>query len=249
MSGRRRRLALFPAILGLGSSVAFAGHPMMTEDTGTQGTNNLELELGFDWSRRAGDRNFLFQPQLSWGAAETLDLIVQPSWIIDHSGAGTERGFGDTNLDVKWRFYERAPWSFAIRAGVSAPTAGNGLGLRNDTFVPHAILVASRDFARFRLDLNVGYGRAADDPSQRGDLYHFSAAVTVETAQYLFLVLDTSVDSNPDRAGKSFAAVMLFGIIYTVYPGLDVDAGFRGRLNGTGPTQQWLAGITFRWAS
>jgi len=57
------------------------------------------------------------------------------------------------------------------------------------------------------------------------------------------------VDSNPERnEGKSFAAVTLVGVIYTIRPGLDVDAGFRGRLNRTGPAQQWLLGITFRGA-
>ncbi|HUI61640.1 MAG TPA: transporter [Steroidobacteraceae bacterium] len=249
MSRRRSRAALFAVIFGLVGSAAFAGHPMLSEDTGTQGRDNVELELGYDWSRQAGDHSFLFQPQLSWGASTTLDLIVQPSWIIDHAKGGTARGSGDTNLDAKWRFYGSAPWSLGIRAGVSAPTARDDLGLQHDRFLPHAMLVATGDFTPFTLDANLGYGRAPADASQRGDLYHFSAAVTVESGQRLFFILDTSVDSNPDRdAGKTFAAVTLLGIIYTVRPGLDVDVGFRGRLNGTGPAQQWLVGITFRGA-
>jgi len=44
------------------------------------------------------------------------------------------------------------------------------------------------------------------------------------------------------------AAVLLIGTIYTIHPGLDVDVGFRTRLNGTGAAQQWLMGITFRGA-
>ena len=229
--------------------MAFAGHPMLTEDTGTQGKNNFELELGYDWTPEASDRNFLFQPQLSWGASTTLDLIVQPSWIIDYSGVNTERGLGDTNLDAKWRFYEGAPWSLAIRAGVSAPTAQDSLGLPHDRFLPHAVLIATGDFSPFTLNANLGYGRAPDDPSQRGDLYHVSAAVTVQSARQLLLILELSVDTNPDRTGKTFAAVSQLGISYAVHPGLDVDAGFRGRINGAGPAQQWLVGITFRWGS
>jgi len=248
LSRRRSRAAPPLLILGVGSAAAWAGHPMLSEDTGTQGKHNFELEVGYAWSRQAGDRNVLLQPQLSWGASTTLDLIVQPSWIIDQAGDASERGFGDTNLDAKWRFYGSAPWSLAIRAGLSAPTARDDLGLRHDRLSPHAILVATGDFTPFTLDANVGYGRAPADASQRGDLYHFSAAITVESAQHLFLILDTSVDSNPDRTDKSFAAVSLLGVIYTVRPGLDVDAGFRGRLNATGPAQQWLLGITFRGA-
>src|SRR5690349_4529248 len=78
---------------------ARAGHPMLTEDTGTQGSGNAELELGFSWASDAGNRYFVFQPQLSFGATPTLDLIVQPSWLSnDFGGGGNVSGYGDTNL-------------------------------------------------------------------------------------------------------------------------------------------------------
>ena len=163
--------------------------------------------------------------------------------------AGTDRRLGDTNLDAKWRFFGRAPWSLGVRAGVSAPTADDDLALRHDRFSPHAILIATGDFTPFTIDANPGYARVPADARQRGDLYHLSAAVTVESAQRLFFVLDTALDSNPDRtADKSFAAAVLFGTIYTVHPGLDVDVGFRTGLNAAGPAQQWLLGITLRGA-
>src|SRR5215468_4174853 len=120
---------------------------MLSEDTGTQGAGNYELELGSDWSREAGDRNFLFQPQLSWGFSPVLDLIVQPSWVRDQSGTGGEQGPGDTNLDFKWRFYGRAPWSLAVRSGIVVPTAEDGLGLERRSIAPHATLVVTGDFA------------------------------------------------------------------------------------------------------
>ena len=221
----------------------------MTEDTGTQGTGNLELELGFSWSRLAEHRIFQFQPQLSVGATTTVDLIIQPSWLVDQSSAGTERGFGDTNLDAKWRFFGRAPWSLAVRAGVSAPTASDDLGLHHDRFSPHAILVATGDFTPFTVDANLGYAHVPGDVSQRSDLYHLSTAVTIESQQRFFLVIETTLDSNPDRAaGKSFVALGQLATIYTVRPGLDLDVGFRARLNSTGPAQQWLLGITIRGA-
>src|SRR5215467_14473965 len=116
---------LLPTVLRATVSVALiaapldasAGHPMLTEDTGTQGTGNAELELGFSWASDEGNRSFLFQPQLSYGATPTLDLIVQPSWLdTDIVGAQPASGLGDTNLDFKWRFFGRDPYSLAIRA-------------------------------------------------------------------------------------------------------------------------------------
>lgn len=221
---------------------------MLSEDTGTQGKGNLELELGYDRSQQAGDKIFLFQPQLSVGGSTTLDLIVQPSWLVDQGDTQRLKGLGDTNLDAKWRFYGKDPWSYGVRAGFELPTAKQGLGLAHRELSPHAILVATGDFTPLTLDANIGYGRAPADPTHRGNLYHFSGAATVESAQKVFFLVDLSIDSNPDAQGGSYSAIALAGVIYTIRPGLDIDVGFRNRLNSVGPVQQYLVGITFRGA-
>jgi hypothetical protein len=233
----------------MASSAAFAGHPMLSEDTGTQGRDNFELELGYDWSRQDGDRTFLFQPQLSYGVSASLDLIAQPSWTAVHTaGGGREHGVGDTNLDAKWRFYGAAPWSLGIRAGVGVPTARDDSGLPRDRISPHAILVLTADSAPFTFNANLGIVHAPGNADRRSDLYHFSAAATFARSERLFFVLDAAVDSNSDLGGPKTQAVALAGAIYTVRPGLDIDAGYRARVNASGPVQQWLLGITFRGA-
>jgi hypothetical protein len=247
----RRRLVVSAgcAILGIMATPAYAGHPMLSEDTGTQGKGNWELELGNEWIQSSADRSFLFQPQLSYGASPTLDLIVQPSWTTaEGTPGGRVRGLGDTNLDVKWRFYGAAPWSIGIRAGLGLPTAQRGLGLPNGNVSPHAILVATADLAPFAFDVNLGCSYVPGDARQRSDQYHFSAAATYTANERLFLVLDAAADSNPDSAPGSNQAVALLGVIYTVHPGLDVDVGYRGRLGAVGPVHQWLLGITLRGA-
>src|SRR6202000_828783 len=114
----------------LTASTAYAGHPMLSEDTGTQGRGNTELELGYAWSRLDGTSSFLFQPQLSYGTSTTFDLILQPSWTrVSTPGLPQQKGLGDTNLDFKWRFYGSAPWSVGVRAGAELPTAQRELGL------------------------------------------------------------------------------------------------------------------------
>jgi hypothetical protein len=237
------------AILGVVATSAFAGHPMLSEDTGTQGKNNWELELGYAWIRSGADRSFLFQPQLSYGASPTLDLIVQPSWTTVEGTAGSGvRGLGDTNLEAKWRFYGAAPWSIGVRAGLGLPTAQHGLGLPGGNVSPHAILVATVDLTPFAFDANLGLSYVPGDARQRPDQYHFSAAATYTASERLFLVLDAAADSNPDSAPGSCQAVALLGVIYTVRAGLDLDVGYRGRVGAVGPVHQWLLGITFRGA-
>ena len=245
----RWRVALAAVILATVPGAALAAHPKLSEDTGTQGAGNFELESGFAWSHQADDRIFQFQPQLSWGASAALDLIVQPAWIATQTGGESVRGPGDTNLDVKWRFQEGEPWTLAIRAGVTVPTAQDDLGLQRGKLAPHSILIATGDFRPYTLDANVGYAHLTADASHRADLFQFSFALTVESARHLFFVLDSALDSNPDKTqGRQLAAIGLLGVIYTIRPGLDIDAGFRSRLNATGPAQQWLLGITFRGA-
>ncbi len=222
---------------------------MLSEDTGTQGRGNAELELGYAWSRVNATSIFLFQPQLSYGTSSKFDLIIQPSWTtVDAPDTGRERGLGDTNLDFKWRFYGAAPWSLGVRAGLAVPTAHGDLGLPAHKVSPHGLLVMTADFTPLTLDANLGYSRVPDYPGARPDLLHFSAAATYAANERLFFVLDTAIDSNPDSRQTTPPAVALVGLIYTARPGLDLDVGYRGRLNTAAPTRQWLLGITYRGA-
>lgn len=249
MSPHRHCARVLAALLMLRIPSAPAGHPMLSEDTGTQGSGNYELELGYDWSRLDADRSFLFQPQLSYGASATLDLIVQPSWLrnTDPSGARSQ-GLGDTNLDFKWRFFGAAPLSVGVRAGLELPTAQAGLGLPAGTVGEHAIVVATLDAAPWSVTMNAGLAHLPLSPAARSNLYHVSAATQYTLNEHLILVLESSADGNPDNAQRSCLCVALAGLIYTVRPGLDLDAGYRAPLNAVTPAQQWLLGFTLRGA-
>ncbi len=236
-------------VMAMRVPAVLAGHPMLSEDTGTQGTGNAELELGYDWSGLNGRGSLLFQPQLSYGATPALDLIVQPSWLItDVAPQGRARAFGDTNLDVKWRFYGAAPWSLGIRGGFELPTAEENLGLPHGRVAPHAILVATADYAPITLDTNLGLTHAPADPGGRSNLYHLSVAALYAHGESISFVFDAAIDTNPAATGPAYQDVALVGVIFTAHPGLDIDAGYRTRLDPVGPAQQWLVGFTFRGA-
>ena len=241
-------LALGMALAGLPPR-ARAGHPMLSEDTGTQGTGNAELELGYAWSQDDGTRSFLFQPQLSCGVTPSFDVIVQPSWLAnDDPVAGRAHGFGDSNLDVKWRFYGAAPLSLALRAGLDVATGERALGLPHGESSAHALLVATVDAQPFTLDANLGILRNPADSGLRTEVYHPSAAALFAASERLAFVLDAGADSNSDPHRREWPVVALAGAIYTVRPGLDVDIGYRAGLNAAAVAKQWLLGITYRWA-
>jgi hypothetical protein len=242
-------LALATVSALVATTAARAAHPLLTEDTLTQGAGNAELELGMSWTRVDADRFFLFQPQLSYGLLPTLDLIVQPQWLVDRTAtAGSPSGFGDTLLDAKWHFYGDPPLSFAMRAGITLPTGDQGRGFSSGKPSGHALLVTTIDAAPFTIDANAGYVRNLTVPGLRRDLYHVSAAAVFATKTSLSLVADIGFDSNPDSSRSTWPGFLLAGMIYTLQAGLDVDVGYQTRLNHAAPAQQWLLGITYRWA-
>jgi hypothetical protein len=236
-------------VVSIAASLAFAGHPMLSEDTGTQGRGNAELELGYAWSRQDATEVFLFQPQLSVGASPSLDFIIQPSYtVVQTPDRRRERGLGDTNLDFKWRFYGSAPWTVGIRAGIEAPTAHDDLGLPHHQVSGHGLLVLTGDFTPFSVDVNIGYTRVPELLGSRENLWHLSTALTYQPTERLFFVLDTGIDSNPDATRATPPLVTLLGLIYTIRPGLDLDVGLRQGLNPDAPEHQYLLGITYRGA-
>ena len=144
------------AWLALVAAPAFAAHPLQTEDTGTQGTGQVEIEDGLQRAVTAGASVATWQPQVSVGLAETVDAIVQPSWVsMRAAGTPGECGEGDANLDAKWRFAEGGAWSLAVRAGLELPTAQRGLGLPRGHAGQHALLALTWDAASTLLHLNL----------------------------------------------------------------------------------------------
>ncbi|HEY4079358.1 MAG TPA: hypothetical protein VGM81_01570 [Burkholderiaceae bacterium] len=235
------------------ASTARAAHPLQTEDTGTQGVGNFELENGLTWSRTGSARDFIYQPQVSYGLTPTVDLLGQPSWIShrDESGA-TSRAAGDTNLDAKWRFFGSAPLSLALRAGLTLATSGDGLGNPHGKVAVHGLIATTYDAAPFTVHANLGLAQAPDDSGQRTPqrthIATASAAFMWALSEQLILTVDGSTSSNPDPQRKSWAGTMLAGAIYTIKPGLDADIGWRSSLGPIAATRQWLLGLTYRFA-
>jgi len=245
-----KRVAAWVIVAGMAvDGAAFAAHPLQTEDTGTQGTGNVEFENGLLRSRAGASKTFVYQPQLSYGASPTLDLIVQPSWLTNRDeGSATVRGWGDTNLDAKWRFFGAAPLSFALRAGATLATNQRGLGLRHGEVSAHALLVATFDAAPFTLHGNLGLSRNPNGTAGRTWVRRVSAALMWAADERLTLTVDGGTESNPDPARGPWPATLLVGAIYTIRPGLDVDIGYQSSVRAAVPTREWLVGLTCRFA-
>lgn len=145
-----KKYALFFLILFI-ASPAWAAHPLLSDDTGTQGKGKFLFELNaqYDCDRDDVD-NSIFKYEgsraaatLSYGMAENVDMVVSLPYVwakVQENDVTVydEKGIGDAFLDVKWRFFEKDKFSLAIKPGITIPTGndekGLGTGLLGDIF-------------------------------------------------------------------------------------------------------------------
>jgi len=246
---RARVVASFVAVLAASAAItARAGHPLLSDDTGTQGTGHVELELGFSRATEDNLRVFEFGPQLSVGVLETVDAIVRPVWLENRStgeGAPPARGIGDTAVDFKWRFFDAAPYSLGVRAGVLIPTGSEARGLSQGKAALHAALIGQTNVGEWTLIANLGW---VQDPisGERGSLPYGTASAQWQPREDLKLSAELGTFRSPDPT-RSWQTVSRFGAIVSLTKWLDVDAGYQLRLSGDAPVRVILAGATVRW--
>lgn len=228
---------------------AFAAHPLLTEDPGTQGTGRFELELGF--SAAQGDpvfsRGYDVQPQFSAGVIQTLDFIVQGTLSgRSPQGSGSVHGPGDTAMDTKWRFLEFGKLALAVRAGIDLPTGDFDKGLSTNHVGIHAVAIAGWTEQQFSLLFNAGYLYLRQEGA-RANIGRVTAAWLTPADAPLQAFVEAAAQSNANPARSAWPAVVRAGLIYSLTNTLDLDIGYQARLNAAAPRQVVLAGATLRW--
>ena len=117
------------------SSFARAEHPFITDDTGTQGKGNWQLELQGDFLRdksTAGgveqkSKGDTYTSVLSYGILDNLDVQVGLPFVSFRTSqngvtVADESGVSDMTLELKWRFYEEGGLSLGLKPGLTLPT-------------------------------------------------------------------------------------------------------------------------------
>jgi len=247
---RLRRIAALA--LPFVTTLTYAAHPLISEDTGTQGTGNFELELGTGTSHvQGGDRILELDPQLSFGALDNLDLILRPSYLLltgnAADAAGRHHGFGTTALDFKWRAPGDGPWTFGFRGCFDLPTSQGDIAAHE--LGDHVLAMVTYLEAPLMATANVAYTHLSHDagPGARRDFVRLSAGGLYNVTDVLRLAGDFAIAQSPDASERGWPAVGLVGAILTLPWGFDVDAGYQFALNRRAPSGVWLLGATLRW--
>ncbi len=243
------------------SGAAFAAHPLITDDTGTQGKGKLQFEFigEYGHDRNGGETIKSLElpavPFFSYGITDTIDLVLGlPYQRIETETNGTAAnmsGISDASLELKWRFYEKDGVSFAAKPGMSFPTGNEEKGLGNGKISYSVDLIITRELKPWALHFNVGYVRneyqhLADEDADRTHIWRISLASQIAVENDLSLVANIGAERNADRTSSTHPAFILGGLIYSVSENLDIDLGVKAGMNKTETDHSVLAGITWR---
>lgn len=246
MPSPRSRLLLAAAAC-LAWQGAHAAHPLVTEDTGTQGAGGWQLEANVERTRDRVDgatqRARQGAATLGYGAIDSVDLQLTVARLDVRGGA---RGALDTALDLKWRFYESGALSLALKPGVTLPTGDEDQGRGSGEATWGALFIASYELQRWAFHGHAGYRRNRNRLGERESLWQLAGALWFEATQALDLIVDISFDRNPDPGSSRELRQTVLGVIYGVTQDVDLDAGIR-RGNDPAIDRALLFGVTLRW--
>lgn len=218
---------------------AHAAHPLITEDTGTQGRGRWQLELNGERTRDGAARATQTAAVLSYGFVDSADLQVGIPYV-------RHEGKGDAAVDVKWRFWESGALSLGLKPGITLPTGRDERGLGAGRVTWGSLFILSYEPERWAFHSHAGYRHNRNTLGQRESLKHLSGAVLFKATERLRLLIDVSRDTDPDPASDTTLRQHVVGFIYSLTRDFDIDAGIR-RGNEPAIDRALLFGLTLRW--
>lgn len=249
------RPAVFAAALialAVPAHEAHAAHPLVSDDTGTQGAGHWQFEASADHTRvrDAGvtERAREFGTALTYGVGEALDIAVGLPWIdLRVSGQPGVHGAGDATLLAKWRFFDDGDgWTLGLRPELTLPTGSERKGLGNGRATGSLTLLSQLDRGAWSWLANAGITYNDNRAGDRKQLWAASTAVLVALDEAWTLAADLGVarSAAPGAANEKFG---LLGVIRHLGEDADLDIGWR-RSKADGPAANTLGvGFTLRW--
>lgn len=241
-------IALFPL------RPADAYHPLITDDTGTQGKGNFQFEFDVEYGhdKEAGltSEETTVATTLTYGLLDNLDIVVGVPYVFIREEDGEtieENGISDISLDAKYLFYEKTNFKVALKPGITIPTGDEEKGLGSGKVTGRVFLIIEKNLEPFTVYINTGYIRNENRIDERKDLWHISVAGEYMIRESLKVALDTGIETNPDKSSKTHPAFLLGGIVYSVSEDFDLSAGIKTGLNNAETDIAILGGITIRF--
>jgi hypothetical protein len=136
--------------------------PLLTNDPGTPGTKNWEINLGVMPTLRQGEHEFqLPQLDFNYGVGRTIQLTFEVPYLLQTvPGPPTLHAWSNAFPGVKWRFIDdKHGWNVSVfpQFELSGPARATKLGLAQNGTRALLPLEVQRKFGPLELDVEVGY--------------------------------------------------------------------------------------------
>jgi hypothetical protein len=102
-------------LLAAGRARAQGGPPLFTDDPGTPGAGNWEVNVAMTLDRTALSSTWgtpLVDANYGWG--ERIQLKLEMPWVVTSDAFGTQSGIGNPLFGVKWRFLDEETAGVAV---------------------------------------------------------------------------------------------------------------------------------------
>ena len=229
--------------------VTIPSRPSFSNGAATTQCGVAEVEYGWNYQWPGGGTH---QDSLSgglrFGITPKLDFHYSSDSFLDvYDGKESERGFGDSWLGLKYRFFERPSRGLALSilymAKIPSASEEDALGTGE---VDHSIsLLASKDVSRLHFDFNAIEYLGGRDSGPRLDhctQFALSASAPLHGPWGAIVEGYGSTELNSDV--PSFASGML-GLTYQVNRRLVFDGGLDLGLTHGSPNKRAYVGVTY----
>jgi len=234
---------LFCSILIGAGEETLAGHPLGTEDAGTQGKGNVEVEFNLERQHgNDGTKILSLGNIITMGIAPKIDLAVGYAYDFTKAEDGTKsRAMGPVVATLKTAIIEgkdRLP-TFGVKAGFSLPTA------EGDQAAVLATAIAQWSFEPITVFANVGadVGTHLAGNAEKNSSIRASVAGTYDLRKDWSLLSELLWEKQTSPSAPS-TSEWLIGAKKEIAGTLNVNGGVRWGLNGDSPHVTYLLGFT-----
>jgi hypothetical protein len=254
-----RSLSLYISIIpALVPAAVWAAHPLTTDDTGTQGQGNFQLEINgeYDHTKYQGITTTGGQENttLTYGIIDTVDIAIGIPYLwtneesLDKTVNSSNNGFSDATMDVKWRFFEKDGSSLAIKPGLNIPTGDFGDGLGTGKWGYHIYLVGTQEVGNWTFLANLGYIRNnSESDDDEANIWHVSAAALYSLNDEWKIVGDLVAERNTEKSDNNNPVYAIAGLIYSPTKSIDLDLGIKAGLTASATNWALMGGTTFHF--
>ena len=238
-----------------------AFQPLLTDDTGTQGSAANQLEFSFNEDRAKTADDLVRVQTLPFvytrGLSENVDVFAGLGYSRIRASGASGSGYGNPSLGAKWRFYddEANKTSLALKPEVIFPVSAGredgGLGSGKTSGDLTAILTQEVPFGALHFNVGVARDRYRDTLANPDTTtWRASLAPVWDVSEQWKLALDVGSESARSAERTTRANYGELGAIYSPGKDLDFALGCIRRSDNASPhttTNTVTAGLTWRF--